>query len=231
MKLRAVVVEDDPVASFALNKLAAQIPDLEIIDSLSAGQQLLPLLSEHEVDLLLLDIEMPDINGLELLNTLSQRPLVIVTTSYTEYAVQCYDYDVVDFILKPVSLSRLRKAIYKAREWTGRRQHYSTVEEHLFIRQENAFHRIRLQDIRWVEAQGDISKFYTEGGAFVVSMRLKDIENQLRGSTVQRVHRSYLVNVNKISSFEDNLLITGKKLIPVGNKYRHQLFNRLKFLR
>jgi DNA-binding LytR/AlgR family response regulator len=191
------------------------------------------LLQTQSVDLLLLDIEMPGMTGLELTKNLAnKRPVIIFITSKKEYAVDAFELNVVDYIIKPVTSSRFIQAIDKAREVleSNREEVNLKEDEFVFIRDSNIVRRLKLDNILYAEAMGDYVKLYTPEKFYAIHSTLKTVEERLPTSRFLRVHRSYLVAIDKIDTLEGGALIINGKPLPVADTYRSALNKRMNIL-
>jgi DNA-binding LytR/AlgR family response regulator len=191
------------------------------------------LLRTQPVDLLLLDIEMPGMSGLELIKNLGgNRPLIIFVTSKRDYAVDAFDLNVVDYLVKPVTPSRFMQAIGKAREIAESTNEEVKLknEEFIFIRDSNIVHRLRLDNILYAEAMGDYVKLYTPEKFYAIHTTLKMVEERLPAGRFLRVHRSYLVALNKIDTIDAGSLVIHGKPVPVADAYRAALNKRMNIL-
>jgi DNA-binding LytR/AlgR family response regulator len=230
--IRCLIVDDNDMARLTLRELVSRADSLlidgECRDAMEAHRQI----SKSPPDLVFLDIEMPGMNGIELLRSLPKKPLIIFTTSKKDYAVEAFELNVVDYLIKPVTMPRLLQAVEKAREIIDRNN--SEVKQadgdHLFIRDNGVLKKIKLDDILWIEAMGDYIKIYTPGKWHIVHTTLKAVEEKINSQQLMRIHRSYIVALNKIDSIEDNVLNIMNTPIPVAESYRSQLMQRLKLL-
>lgn len=230
--MRCLIVDDNDMARLMLSQLVTQTGLLEVTgqcrDALEAHQQI----TRHFPDLVFLDIEMPGMTGIELLRSLPKKPLIIFTTSNKDYALEAFELNVVDYLLKPVTLPRLLQAIDKAREVIQRdnTEVNNIDEDYIFIRDNGSLKKIRLEEILWIEAMGDYIKIYTPGKWYIVHTTLKAVEEKIRSPRLMRIHRSYIVALDKIDSIEDGVLNIMNTPIPVAESYRSQLMKKLKLL-
>jgi DNA-binding LytR/AlgR family response regulator len=231
--MNALIVDDNKMARIALSELAGRIDDLTIVAECSGAYEAYNLILSESIDLLLLDIEMPGMSGLELTKNLTKkRPVIIFITSIKEYAADAFDLNVVDYIIKPVTGPRFIQAIDKAREILDSNQEEVNVreEEFVFIRDSNIVRRLKLDSILFAEAMGDYVKLYTAEKFYAIHTTLKTVEERLPASRFLRVHRSYLVAINKIDSMEGGALIINHKPIPVADAYRAALNKRMNII-
>jgi DNA-binding LytR/AlgR family response regulator len=231
--MNALIIDDNEMARMTLNQLAGRINDLTIVAECSSAFEAYNLLLAGPVDLLLLDIEMPGMSGLELTKNLTnKRPVIIFISSKKEYAADAFDLNVADYIIKPVTGSRFIQAIDKAREILDSNQEEVKLreEEFVFIRDSNIVRRLKLDSVLFAEAMGDYVKLYTQEKFYAIHTTLKAVEERLPASRFLRVHRSYLVAVNKIDSMEAGILIINRKPIPVADAYRSALNKRMNII-
>jgi DNA-binding LytR/AlgR family response regulator len=231
--MNALIIDDNKMARMTLKQLSERIDDLTIVAECPDAFEAYNLLITEPVDLLLLDIEMPGMSGLELTkNLVNKRPIIIFITSKREYAADAFDLNVADYIIKPVSGSRFIQAIDKAREILNSNKEEVNVkeDEFVFIRDSNIIRRLKLDNILFAEAMGDYVKLYTPEKFYAIHATLKAVEERLPASRFLRVHRSYLVAVNKIDSMEGGVLIINRKPIPVADAYRSALNKRMNII-
>jgi DNA-binding LytR/AlgR family response regulator len=231
--MKCLIVDDNKLARMALEKLMSQVPSLELVKECSDAGEALEALNTTPVDLLLLDIEMPGMSGLELIRKMSNnRPLIIFTTSKTDYAVEAFELNVVDYLVKPISLPRFRQAIEKANEAMESNKEEVKVEEQgfVFVKDNGVLKRISIDDIMFLEAMGDYVKVHTAQKFHVVHATLKSIEEKLPATKFLRVHRSYIVAINKIDYIQEGTISIGKTSIPVADTHKSNLNKRLNLL-
>lgn len=216
-----------------MKQLASLVNDLVVAGECANAMEAYNLLQEQPVDLLLLDIEMPGMTGIELTKTLgSKKPVIIFTTSKKEYAAEAFELNVADYIVKPVVPARFIQAIDKAREIldSNAEEVKMVDDEFIFIRDSNIIRRLKLDDLLFAEAMGDYVKLYTPQKFFAVHTTLKTVEERLPPTRFLRVHRSYIVALNKIDTLRDGALLIGEKSIPVADAYRSVLNKRMNIL-
>lgn len=224
--MNCLIVDDNPLARMAVRNMVMQIEGLSLLGEVDDAMQAFNFIQKNHCDLLLLDIEMPGISGLDLIKTLDHRPLVILITSKPEYALESYELQVVDYLLKPVSFSRLLKAVYHARElfaWQNQADRQNSKKDFLFVRVNNQMTRIDFGDINYVEAMGDYVIFHTRAKKFVVHLTMKAVQENLPEDRFVRVHRSYIVALDKIDNMVQNSLQIDRNIIPVSETYKNLL--------
>ena len=231
--MNALIIDDNNIARSTLKQLASKIKGLNIVAECADAMEAYNLLQTHPVDLLLLDIEMPGMTGLELTKNIgNERPVIIFITSNKEYAIEAFELNVADYILKPVIVSRFIQAIDKAREILDSRKEEMTLQddEFIFIRDSNVVRRLKLDNILFAEAMGDYVKLYTPEKFYAVHTTLKAVEERLPATKFIRVHRSYVVALNRIDTIQDGALVIGGKPLPVADAYRSLLNSRMNIL-
>ena len=228
--MTCLIVDDNPLARLALRNMASEIEGLQLAGECESAMEAFNFLQKNPADLLLLDVELPGMSGLELLKSLDHQPLAILITSKADYAVEGFDLQVVDYIVKPVALPRLLKAVQRAME-RFEAQRPASVEElgpsHLFARVNNQLLRIDFDDILFVQALGDYVVFQTANKKHPVHLTMKAVEERLPASRFLRVHRSYIVALKKIANVEQNSLLIGKHIVPVSEHYKGELMQKL----
>ena len=231
--MNTLIVDDNKIARTTLKQLASQVKDIVVTGECVNAMDAYNILQEQPVDLLLLDIEMPGMTGLELTRHLgNKRPLIIFTTSKKEYAAEAFELNVVDYIVKPVTPARFIQAIDKAREMIASNEEEVKMNEDdfIFIRDSNIIKRLILNDLLFAEAMGDYVKLYTAQKFFAVHTTLKAVEERLPVAKFIRVHRSYIVALNKIDTIQDGALVINNKSIPVADAYRSTLNKKMNIL-
>lgn len=227
--MRTIIIDDEKPAIKILTTFVLKIPFLHLELATTNAFEGLELLNTQKIDLLLLDIEMPDITGLELLKSLDQKPMVIFTTAYENYALQGYDLDIVDYLVKPIPFERFLKGINKAHKLYGLTN--NTIEptkpDHLLLKVEYKTIKIAFDDILYIEGLKDYVKVYTKQKMFLTRLNLKGIEAKLPPTDFLRIHRSYIVSLAKVTSFQKSQLFIDNKDLPVGNAYRNEVVRKL----
>jgi DNA-binding LytR/AlgR family response regulator len=231
--MKCLIVDDNKMARMALKQLVAQVPALELVAECSDAHEAFDQLNKTAIDLLLLDIEMPEMTGLELIRKMGRnRPLIIFTTAKKDYAVEAFELNVVDYLIKPIELPRFRQAVEKATEAIESNKAEVKVEEQgfVFVKDNGILKRISIEDILYLEAMGDYVKVHTAQKFHVVHATLKSIEEKLPASKFIRVHRSYIVAINKIDYIQEGTISIGKTSIPVADTHKSNLSRRLNLL-
>lgn len=230
--MNCIIVDDDEMSRNAMKHLVSQVQYLNVIKICSTATEALNLMNNNKIDLMLLDIEMPDMSGLDLLKSLTKPPLTILATSKKEYALEAYEYNIVDYLLKPVALDRFFKAVSKSKEIFDNTQpvDFSGGNEYVFIKSNGTLIKLNIKEILWIEALGDYMTINTTDKKYTIHSTMKTIENKLSSDKFIRVHRSFIISIDNITSIDDNVIVIGKQLIPIGAVYKENLTKRLNFL-
>ena len=219
--LRAIAIDDEPLALEVIKSHASKVSFVDLQETYTDAFKAIAHLQQHEVDLIFLDIKMPDISGMEFATLLNNKPMIVFTTAYSEHAVKSFELDAVDYLLKPFSLLRFTKACTKAYElWRLRRQEPS--RDYLFIKTGYEQVKIFLNDILYLAANGNYITFQLEGEKHLSRMTFGEAETLLDKNFV-RVHRSFIVNKDKITKIERHQLTLGQAVVPIGSSYADNL--------
>lgn len=236
MTIRCIIVDDEPLATEILEAYVSKVAFLELVQICANAFEAMDCLKQHSVDLVFLDINMPDLSGIEFLNALPQKPAVIFTTAYADYAVEGFNLDAVDYLLKPISFDRFLKATNKAENFfnpttaAGTSAEPAATEqetEHLFIKTEYKIVKVNLKDIWYVEGLKDYIKIVTHEGQLLTLQSMKSMQGTLPNAKFMRVHKSYIVAIGHIESIERNKIKIQDKWIPIGTTYRDQFYKRI----
>lgn len=224
-KLSCIITDDEPVARKVLKEFIEQVPYLQLTGQFENVRKTDLFLKENKADVLLLDIQMPGITGLEYLKNATIQPLVILTTAYPNYALEGYELNIIDYLLKPIAFDRFIKAVQKAKEYTELRE--APLGNHqspwLFVRSEKRIEKVELKDILYIESLGNYVNICTTGRNIIAYLTLKGIESQLPANEFIKIHQSYLVNFSKIDSIEGNHLKIGDKSLVISRNYKDEL--------
>jgi two-component system, LytTR family, response regulator len=221
MTMRCIAVDDEPLALDLIESYIAKAPQLVLAARCGTALEALPLIRAGEADLLLLDIQLPDLSGFELLATIPNPPYVIFTTAYDRYAVQSYTVSAVDYLLKPFSFQRFLQAVSKVPAAEAQSRHVSPeISPHIFIHTDSRTVRVAVDDIHIVQGMNDYVLIKTRQTRYTVRDSMRDIENALSRYGFMRIHKSYIVAVDKISSIEHNVIRVRDETIPIGKFYR-----------
>ncbi len=233
--MRCLIVDDEPLARNLLEQYVAKVPYLELVQTCPNAIAAIEVLQKQPVDLLFLDVQMPDITGISLLKILPRKPMVVLTTAYSEYALEGYELDVMDYLLKPITFERFLKAANKAMQRASENQPQpenppqivitqpapvETPQPYLFVKDGTKLVKIRLADIQYVEGVKDYVSIHTPEKRVLTHQTLKSLEAQLPAAQFLRIHHSYIVGVDWIDSIHKEKVQVGKVLLPIGDTYR-----------
>ncbi|WP_340113011.1 LytR/AlgR family response regulator transcription factor [Maribellus mangrovi] len=225
MKLNCLVVDDEPLSQEVIVDFVKLCPELNLAgvadDALEAGE----MLKNDTIDLLFLDINMPKLSGLGLIKSLQEVPLFIFVTAYPEYAVEGFEVDAVDFLLKPVSFDRFRTAVNRAVERFKAKD--ENTAGHIMLRADKKNYRVEFNEIHFLEAQGDYVRFITEKQNLTVHGKLKNFLAELPSGLFERIHKSYVIALNKVEYLEGNRVKVGDHKLPVSLNFRENLNKKL----
>jgi two-component system, LytTR family, response regulator len=223
-KVRCLLVDDEPLAISLLEKHIAQIDFLEAAGTCQNALKALESLKKNQIDLMFLDIRMPAINGIEFLKTLRYPPKVIITTAYRDYAIEGYDLDIIDYLLKPITFDRFFKAIerYLRANEPLSPPPAAQVDEPASIYIKSGYRSVRIntEDILYIESLKDYIKIVTSTETITAKYRISDVETNLSNKGFLRIHRSYIVNLKQVTAFTPNDIEIGKIEIPIGESYK-----------
>ncbi|MEI6947866.1 LytTR family DNA-binding domain-containing protein [Paraflavisolibacter sp. H34] len=231
--MRCLIVDDNQMARMAMKQLVSQVQVLELIAECSNALEAYNYLNTEQIDLLLLDIEMPGMTGIELTKKLGNKsPLIIFTTAKSDYAVEAFELNVVDYLIKPVNLVRFLQAVERAEEALDSNKEDVKIEaqEFVFVKDNGILKKLNVEDILYLEAMGDYVKVHTSQKFHVLHSTLKSIEEKLSPAKFIRVHRSYIVALQKIDFIQDGVINIAKASIPVAETYKASLNRRLNLL-
>jgi len=226
MTIKCIVIEDEPAAREILQRNISQCPDLEWCGSFEDPFSAQTFLDKNTVDLMFLDINLPGMSGISFLRTLINPPLVIITTAYPQYAVDGFDLEVVDFLLKPFSFERFYKSVNKAKQQLIPKSG-KELSRKITVKADKRIYQIDLDELLYVEACGDYTTVCSTDKKLITHETLKSWEEKLKGYSFQKIHRSIIINLQKIDHIEGNMAIIGKHKLVVSEAYREQLIDLL----
>lgn len=228
MMLRCVILDDEPLAHKVIRKYMEDVPFLELSGQFYRAADAIAFLNDTSVDLLFLDIQMPKLNGLEFLKTLNRKPLVIITSAYEEYALQSFELDVCDYLLKPFRFDRFLKAVNKVMDqakWkqsTAVAEEQVSAEEFIYVKSDKRFTKVELTHIHFLESYGNYVKVWLQDHFLLTARTLSSFENQLPPKNFIRIHKSYIINKKYVDYIEGNtLLLTNGQELPIGKNHKY----------
>ena len=237
MNLTCIIVEDEPLARQLLEQYVRKVPHLELLKAFSNPLEALDFLRNNEVDILFSDIQMPEITGITLLKILQKKPLIILTTAYSEYAIEGYELDVIAYLLKPITFEKFLKAVEKATQLKNeklavieeKKSVYTEgvsqtipndVQQFIFVKDGTKLVKIRLPDILYIEGLKDYVSIYTREKKIVTLQTMKSLESQLPDNQFIRIHNSYIVSLEGIDAIDKERVQIGKAFLPISDTYR-----------
>ena len=226
--IKCIIVEDEILAQQVLESHLEKTPQLELVGVCGNVVEAKNLLEKNEIDLIFLDIQLPGMTGLNFLRSLPESPMVILTTAYAEHALESYDFNVIDYLLKPISLERFKRAINKlinGRFTTLTAKEKETNSDHIFIRSGSKFFKINFTEIIFIESMKDYLRVHTTEHNLVTHQTMTDIEKLLPPRKFIRIHKSYIVAVDHIKSIYGNTVETADGAIPIGSIYKSNVMS------
>jgi len=229
---KLLIVDDEEPARMLLTNYAEKMPELKLVGVCSSAMEAYSILKENTIDILVLDIQMPDLNGLELISMLgSNPPAIIVSTAYSEYAVESFELNVTDYLLKPIRFDRFFKAINKAISKKTIEKDQALLKpqaDYIFIKTENKFIKLALDDIHYLASYGEYVKIHTANKTHVSLSSLADMEAKLKPSGFTRVHRSYLINMDKVEEVFGNIVKLCGVEIPISKRKKDEFMGLIR---
>jgi two-component system LytT family response regulator len=231
--IRCLVVDDEPLALHIVEDYISKVPFLQLVKATTNPIEALTLVQQGEVDLVFLDVQMPELTGIQFLKIANGKAKVILTTAYPEYALEGYELDVVDYLLKPIAFDRFFKAVQKVQgtlqpsakpEKSPEPAQNDFLSDFIFVKSEHKIQKVYLRDIMFIEGLKDYISIFTPGERIITLQNMKKMEDALPERHFVRVHKSYIVSLNKIDSIERSRIWIGDKIIPVGDTYREEFF-------
>ena len=240
--VNCIIIDDETAARTIVTHLCSQVNDLNIIDEFPNALQAMKFLNKNEIDLIFLDIHMPDFTGFDFIETLKNPPKIVLTTSDRNFAIEAFEYDcIVDYLVKPITLPRFMKAMQKVQSFKvppapqqfaseAVSKSDSSTDKEMYVNIDRRLIKIEFDKIYLIEAKGDYILIKTEGQNYTVHSTLKKIEDKLSDSLFLKVHRSYIINIKKIIDIEDNSVLIARDVVPISRSNRPELMKRLNLL-
>ena len=232
MKINCIIVDDELYARKLLAGYVEKIPGLELKSQCKNSMEAMQALNNDKIDLMFLDIQMPDLTGVEFLKTLPRKPVVIFTTAYHDYALEGYELDVIDYMLKPISFERFLKGVNKAFDFINIKKNRfeihiteksTTEKDYINLKADYKIYKVKLNDILYIEGLREYVTFRTKERKYIVLESLKHLEEILPSSKFMRVHKSYIINSEKVNSLYGNIIEIGEQEIPIGKSYAEEV--------
>ncbi|MDR6967722.1 DNA-binding LytR/AlgR family response regulator [Flavobacterium arsenatis] len=227
---KCIIVDDEPAAHYVLVNYIQKNPQLELVNQFYNGIEAMTFLRENKVDLMFLDIDMPEITGLELLKIIPSAPKTILTTAYSEFALESYDYGVIDYLLKPIYFPRFLKAIDRFFSLDATPEVKTATESiaKISVKVDGFFMDIELKNLLYAQSFGNYVKLFTKNRTYLASTTTNEIQSNLPDSLFMRIHKSYIVALDKIEAIEKDFVVINKVNLPIGITYRRELLEVLK---
>jgi len=226
--INCLVVDDEPIAREGMMEYVRQIEYLNPVAQCKSAAEAAGLLQKHKIDLIFLDIQMPKLTGIEFVKALAEPPLVIFTTAYSEYALEGFELDVVDYLLKPISFARFLKAAEKAQNYlNARNKDVSINSDFFFIKCNGKIEKIIMAEVTYIEAMANYVIIYTKQKKYITYITFSGIEEQLPSELFVRIHKSFLVAISAIQTIDGNEVITGSMRLPLSKNYRNEVMSRI----
>jgi DNA-binding LytR/AlgR family response regulator len=222
-KIFCLAVDDEPPALEILKSYINSVSSLELAGTCLNAVEALNVLRHTRIDLMFLDIQMPQLLGTDLMRTLNNPPKVIFTTAYREFAIEGFELNAVDYLLKPISFERFLKAVNKVMEIKLPQQQQETHDTYLYFRSDRKMHKIAMEDIIFIESLKDYIKVVTTSKTIITKQSISSIEERLPKSSFIRIHRSFIVSLDKVQSYTPELIAIGNEELPVSRMYRHEV--------
>ncbi len=231
-ELKCIVVDDDLVSQKIIEGLIARTEFITLVKSFTNPIEASMFLQKNEVDIIFLDVEMPGLSGFELLGTLKVRPEIILISAKKDYALEAFEHSVVDFLVKPIDdYSRFLKSVLKAQENHDRElEHREDVKKGIFIKIDSLLVHFKMEDIIYVEAFGDYVKIHTPDKVYTAYATMKNVEKKLPESEFMRIHRSFIVRLDKIQNIDNSTLQIMSHILPISSTYRNDLLQKINTL-
>jgi DNA-binding LytR/AlgR family response regulator len=229
MKLNCLIIDDEPVARSGMEEYVNEVDFLNLIGKCENPLKAASYLKDHQIDLLLLDIHMPKLSGIEFLKTLKEPPMVIFTTAYSEYALEGYSLDIIDYLMKPVSFDRFLRAVQKASDFYALKHKAKAVDqEYFFIKCDSKYERINFSELLFIESLQNYVVIHTGERKYITYLTLSAVEEQLPQQQFMKIHKSYLIALNKVKAIEGNeVVLQNNHHIPISRALKDEVMNRI----
>jgi DNA-binding LytR/AlgR family response regulator len=225
MNIRCIIVDDEPLAREGMEKLVKDAGIFDLVATCNNALEANKILSQQKIDLMFLDIQMPGMRGIDFLKTLQTKPLVIITTAYPNFALEGFELNVLDYLVKPITAERFLKAVNRAKDTLESRGDVNAngKTDFFFIRSASSYEKVFFNDILFIEAAQNYMTVHTEKGKLMALLTIKSLEEQLPSGKFLRIHKSFIVSLEKVTSLRGNEVIIGAHKIPIGKNYKDEL--------
>ncbi len=226
--INCLVVDDEPIAREGIMEYVRQVDYLNPMAQCKSAAEAAGLLQKHKIDLIFLDIQMPKLSGIEFVRALAEPPLVIFTTAYSEYALEGFELDVVDYLLKPISFARFLKAAEKAQNYmNARNKEVSITNDFFFIKCNGKIEKIIMSEVIYIEAMANYVIIYTKQKKYITYLTFSGIEEQLPANLFVRIHKSFLIAISAIQTIDGDEVITTSMRLPISKNYKNAVMSRI----
>jgi len=224
MKIKCIIIDDEPLAIKVIENYLSDFQNMELIGTFNTAVAALPIIENQDIDVIFLDINMPKMNGLDFLRSLPAKPHIVITTAYREYAVESFDLDVLDYLVKPIPFGRFLKAITKINNRMNAEKGKTNgapfnEAPFIFLKVDKKLMKFKLNDILYIESLKDYIKIITTTGNYLVHKSMTSISQELPSDNFLRIHRSFTIAINKIQSIEGNSVEIANRRVPIGRNY------------
>ncbi len=229
--MKSIIIDDNEIALLATQQCVLKAEQIKLLKTFNNALQALSYIASNQVDLIFLDIEMPELNGIEFIKAMKHpHPLIVLTTSHPEFALEAYENNVLDYLVKPIALPRFLNAVAKAQAMFEKHNIDKIENDIIFIKKGNIIVKVNKSDVLWIEGLGDYVTLNTEKEKFIVHSTMHAIEQKFASNEFIRVHRSFIIRIDRINNIEDNCISYYDKFIPIGKTYREAVYKRLNLL-
>jgi DNA-binding LytR/AlgR family response regulator len=229
--MKAIIIDDNEIALLATQQCVAKADKVKLLGAFNNALQALSFIASNQVDLIFLDIEMPELNGMDFIKAMKQpHPLIILTTSHPQFALEAFENNVLDYLVKPIALPRFLNAVSKAHALYDKTTIDKIENDIVFIKKGNVIVRVNKSEVLWIEGLGDYVTLNTEKEKFIVHSTMHNIEQKFASNEFIRVHRSFIIRIDKINNIEDNCISYFDKFIPIGKTYKDSVYKRLNLI-
>lgn len=231
--MKCIIVDDEPLARKGIQLLLEKYPDIEVVGNFNHAASASLYLTLNPVDLIFLDIRMPGITGIEFARSIGKNTMIIFVTAYAEYALDSYEVDAIDYLVKPINPERFHQAVQKAMDYSNLIKHSNDntalefSRDSITVRADRQFIKVELKDILYIEGLKDYVILFVNDQRIITNMNLKTIQTELPANQFLRISKSYIVNINQIQSFNNNAVVIAGKEIPIGNVYRDDFMRKM----
>ncbi|HEY9116569.1 MAG TPA: LytTR family DNA-binding domain-containing protein [Roseivirga sp.] len=225
--IRCLIIDDEPLSRQVLKGFVTDLPDLEMVGECKDALEAMSLLEKEQVDLLFLDINMPKLSGVNFYKSLHKKPEVIFTTAYSEFAVEGFELNAIDYLMKPIAFDRFIKAIQKVKDKLGQISLAAAVQDYIMLKADKKMYRTPFEDILFCEALGDYVKVHLRDKVLIITTTMKKLQAELPEQQFIRTHKSYIINQSKVEYIEGNQIKVGSQMVAIGQSYREEVMKTL----